>query len=68
MFHPFCPEFKQISFSDCQFFFLCIEGKARRNGCSLGDVFNPASLACERQDRVEGPCSRHYNQVQQYDY
>lgn len=49
--------------SDCQFFYLCIEGKARRNGCSVGMVFNPISLSCERQDKVEGPCSNWYNET-----
>jgi len=48
---------------DCQFFYLCIEGKARRNGCSVGDVFNPESLSCERQDKVEGPCRNWYNET-----
>jgi len=46
---------------DCQNFYLCIEGKARRNGCQVGMVFNPISLSCERQDKVEGPCSNYYN-------
>ena len=36
------------SFPDCQFFYLCIEGKARRNGCSDGSVFDPNTLACQR--------------------
>jgi len=48
---------------DCQFFYLCIEGKARRNGCSVGDVFDPVSLSCQRQDKVDGPCGNWYNQT-----
>eukprot|EP00090_Calanus_glacialis_P036149 TRINITY_DN6166_c0_g1_i3.p1 TRINITY_DN6166_c0_g1~~TRINITY_DN6166_c0_g1_i3.p1 ORF type:complete len:573 (-),score=141.77 TRINITY_DN6166_c0_g1_i3:190-1908(-) len=48
---------------DCQFFYLCIEGKARRNGCSIGDVFDPVSLSCQRQDKVDGPCGNWYNQT-----
>jgi len=48
---------------DCQFFYLCIEGKARRNGCSVGDVFDPVSLSCQRQDKVDGPCGSWYNQT-----
>jgi len=48
---------------DCQFFYLCIEGKARRNGCSVGSVFNPDSLSCERQDKLDGPCRNWYNET-----
>jgi len=48
---------------DCQFFYLCIEGKARRNGCSIGDVFDPVSLSCQRQDKVDGACGSWYNQT-----
>jgi len=48
---------------DCQFFYLCIEGKARRNGCSIGDVFDPTSLQCQRQDKVDGACGSWYNQT-----
>jgi len=49
--------------NDCQFFYLCIEGKARRNGCSDGNVFDPSALSCQRQDKVEGPCQTWYNQT-----
>ena len=35
-------------------FFLCISGKARRNSCGPGTVFNPASLSCEDQSKVGG--------------
>ena len=35
-------------------FFLCISGKARRNSCGPGTVFNPASLSCEDQSKVRG--------------
>jgi len=48
---------------DCQFFYLCIEGKARRNGCGFGDVFDTVSLSCVRQDKVDGPCGNWYNQT-----
>ena len=46
---------------NCDQFYLCIAGRARRQSCSPGNVFNPVSLACEDQERVEGPCSRFYN-------
>ena len=39
---------------DCSVFFLCISGKARRNSCGPGTVFNPASLSCEDQSKVRG--------------
>jgi len=64
-----CPEESAQGYSrhsdpeDCQFFYLCIDGKARRNGCSLGDVFDPVSLSCQRQDKVDGPCGSWYNQT-----
>jgi len=64
-----CPEQSAQGYSrhsdpeDCQFFYLCIDGKARRNGCSLGDVFDPVSLSCQRQDKVEGACGSWYNQT-----
>ena len=43
-----CHDNEFSSSPDCQFFYLCIEGKARRNGCSDGSVFDPNTLACER--------------------
>merc|ERR1719477_411176 len=64
-----CPEQSAQGYSrhsdpeDCQYFYLCIDGKARRNGCSIGDVFDPVSLSCQRQDKVEGPCGSWYNQT-----
>jgi len=48
---------------DCSVFFLCISGKARRNSCGPGTVFNPASLSCEDQSKVDGPCASHFNQT-----
>jgi len=48
---------------DCSVFFLCITGKARRNKCSPGTVFNPVSLSCESQDKVEGPCQFFFNET-----
>ena len=44
-------------------FFLCIEGKARRNKCGEGLVFNPVSLSCESQEKVDGPCQVWFNQT-----
>ena len=46
---------------NCDQFYLCIAGRARRQSCSPGLVFNPVSLSCEGQETVEGPCSRFYN-------
>ena len=49
---------------DCQYFYICIGGKsARRNGCTVGLVFNPESHSCERPDRVQGPCRNWYNET-----
>ena len=45
----------------CDQFYLCITGRARRQSCSPGLVFSTVSLACEGQEKVEGPCSRFYN-------
>ena len=47
---------------NCDQFYLCIAGRARRQSCSPGLVFNPVSLSCEGQETVEGPCSRFYNE------
>lgn len=44
-------------------FFLCIEGKARRQSCGEGLVFNPESLSCESQEKVDGPCQVWFNQT-----
>jgi len=46
---------------NCDQFYLCIAGRARRQSCSPGNVFNPVSLSCEGQEKVEGACSRFYN-------
>jgi len=48
---------------DCAFFFLCVDGKARRNGCGQGLVFNEKSLSCERQHNLSGRCSNWYNET-----
>lgn len=64
-----CPEGRPFEHSrhpdteDCHVFYLCIAGKARKNGCSEGKVFNPDTLSCERQDNVEGPCRNWFNQT-----
>ena len=47
----------------CDQFYLCITGRARKQSCSPGLVFSTTSLACEGQEKVEGPCSRFYNQT-----
>ena len=44
-------------------FFLCIDGKARRQRCGEGLVFNPESLACQSQDQVTGACQTWFNQT-----
>jgi len=52
--------------ADCQYFFLCFNGKdPRRNGCQTGLVFNPETVACDRQENLDinEPCSRHYNET-----
>ena len=48
---------------NCDQFYLCIAGRARRQSCSPGLVFNPVSLSCEGQEKVEGPCSRFYDET-----
>ncbi len=35
----------------------------RRNGCTVGLVFNPETLACDRPRNVQGPCREWYNQT-----
>ena len=51
--------------TDCQFFFLCIGGEQpRRNGCTIGQVFNKDTLACDVQDNVKDPqCRNWYNET-----
>jgi len=48
---------------DCQKFYVCISGSAHHNSCSKGLVFHPLTLACDRQESVDGPCSSWYNQT-----
>ncbi len=51
-------------FSDCQFFYICIDGQARRNGCTIGQVFNKDTLSCDVQDNVKDPlCRNWYNET-----
>lgn len=47
---------------DCTTFFLCIGGTTRKSGCEKGLVFNPETFSCERQGKVEGPCSTWYTE------
>lgn len=50
--------------NDCQFFYICIDGQARRNGCTIGQVFNKDTLACDVQDNVQDPlCRNWYNET-----
>ncbi|KAG8234151.1 hypothetical protein J437_LFUL014519 [Ladona fulva] len=38
---------------DCQYFYVCINGEVpRRNGCSLGKVFNDATKSCDHPKNV----------------
>ena len=48
---------------DCQFFYLCISGQARRNGCQTGRVFNKDTLACDVQENVKDYCRNWYNET-----
>ena len=52
-----------ILFSDCQYFYICIAGQARRNGCQVGLVFNKDTLACDSQSNLKNDrvCSQWYN-------
>ncbi|CAG7824260.1 unnamed protein product [Allacma fusca] len=52
---------------DCQFFFVCIDGKTpRKNGCSFGQVFNEASGQCDRPKNVP-ECKDWYKGQIEYD-
>ena len=53
----------QIPNTDCQYFFICIAGQARRNGCQTGQVFNKETLACDSQLSVKNDpvCRSWYN-------
>ena len=50
---------------DCQFFYICISGQARRNGCTDGQVFNKETLACDAQFNVKNDvvCQQWYNET-----
>ena len=52
-----------LFFSDCQYFYICIAGQARRNGCQVGLVFNKDTLACDSQSNLKNDrvCSQWYN-------
>lgn len=57
--HPRYPDEK-----DCQYFYICIDGHARRNGCTIGQVFNKDTLACDVQSNVKDPaCRNWYNET-----
>ena len=49
--------------TDCQYFYICIAGQARRNGCQTGQVFNKETLACDSQLSVKNDpvCRSWYN-------
>jgi len=52
--------------TDCQYFYLCLNGvDARRNGCTVGLVFNAATSSCDRQSNLEAndPCRNWYNET-----
>merc|ERR1711892_333932 len=49
--------------SDCQQFYVCISGSAHHNSCPHGLVFHPQTLACDRQESVDGPCNSWYNKT-----
>ena len=50
--------------ADCQFFYICIDSiDARRNGCTVGLVFNEETLACDRPENVKGECRTWYNET-----
>ena len=51
--------------ADCQFFYICISGQARRNGCTIGQVFNKETLACDAQSNVKNDpqCRNWYNET-----
>merc|ERR1719464_1680551 len=52
-------------FLDCQYFYICISGQARRNGCQTGQVFNKETLGCDAQANVKGDpqCRNWYNET-----
>ena len=55
---PFCV------LADCQYFYICIDSiDARRNGCTVGLVFNEETLACDRPENVNGACRTWYNET-----
>ena len=49
--------------NDCQYFYICIGGtEPRRNGCTVGLVYNPEKKACDVQDNVVGECRTWYDE------
>ena len=54
-----------LSILDCQYFYICISGQARRNGCTVGQVFNKETLACDAQENVrkDPQCRNWYNET-----
>ena len=54
-----------LFYLDCQFFYICISGQARRNGCTDGQVFNKETLACDAQFNVKNDvvCQQWYNET-----
>lgn len=47
---------------DCQFFYVCINGKTpRRNGCSFGQVYNSKTQFCDNPKEV-ADCGDYYTE------
>ena len=56
---------KTIKFSDCQKFFICINGEMRHSGCTETPelIFNPERLVCDRWEAHLQPGEAHLRQV-----
>ena len=49
--------------NDCQYFYICISGTTpRRNGCTVGLVYNPEKKACDLPKNVVGECRTWYDE------
>jgi len=48
--------------TDCDKFWLCIDGNDRISGCPDGLVYNPETYSCEDQENVQGACSEFYSE------
>ena len=48
--------------TDCQFFYVCIDGtQPRRTSCGPGLVYSNETASCERQEKVKDPVSLRSN-------